>query len=134
MTRSRVVRVHAMGAGHVTRRDAERVRDETSGIGPGSSGRRDGVGTGRGTSHNITPNWADIDNGIVQGDPLSMLLYLFYNADLISMPKKEEVMITYVDDACYYVEGSDFGEACDKLCDMMYREQGGYTWLELHNS
>ena len=53
MTRSRVVRVHATGAGHVTRRDAERVRDETSGIGPGSSGRRDGVGTGRGTSHNI---------------------------------------------------------------------------------
>ena len=52
MTRSRVVWVHAMGAGHVTRRDAERVRDETSGIGPGSSGCRDGVGTGRGTSHN----------------------------------------------------------------------------------
>ena len=36
----------------MTRRDAERVRDEMSGIGPGSSGRRDGVGTGRGTSHN----------------------------------------------------------------------------------
>ena len=52
MTRSRVVRVRAMGVGHVTRRDAERVHDETSGIGPGSSGRRDGVGTGRGTSHN----------------------------------------------------------------------------------
>ena len=32
--------------------DAERVRDEMSGIGPGSSGCRDGVGTGRGTSHN----------------------------------------------------------------------------------
>ena len=53
MTRSRVMRVRATGAGHVTRRDVERVRDETSGIGPGSSGRRDGVGTGRGTSHNI---------------------------------------------------------------------------------
>ena len=37
------------------RRDAERVRDETSGIGPGSSGRRDGVRTGRGTSHNTIP-------------------------------------------------------------------------------
>ena len=52
MTRSRVVRVRATGVGHVTRRDAERVRDETSRIGPGSSGRRDGVGTGCGTSHN----------------------------------------------------------------------------------
>ena len=36
----------------MTRHDTERVRDETSGIGPGSSGCRDGVGTGRGTSHN----------------------------------------------------------------------------------
>ena len=34
------------------RRDTERIHDETSGIGPGSSGCRDGVGTGRGTSHN----------------------------------------------------------------------------------
>ena len=63
-----------------------------------------------------------------------MLLYLFYNADLIATPKKEEAMITYVDNACYYAEGSDFEEAHNKLHDMMYREQGGYTWSELHNS
>ena len=41
-----------MGVGHVTRCDVERVCDETSGIGPGPSGRRDGVGTGCGMSHN----------------------------------------------------------------------------------
>ena len=41
----------------MTRRDAERVRDETSGIGPGSSGRRDGVGTGCGTSHNTNKGY-----------------------------------------------------------------------------
>ena len=39
----------------MTRRDAGRVRNEMSGIGPGSSGRRDGVRTGRGTSHNSIP-------------------------------------------------------------------------------
>ena len=60
MTRSRVVRVRATEAGHVTRRDAERVRDETSGIGPGSSGRRDGVRTGRGTSHNTIHIFTDL--------------------------------------------------------------------------
>ena len=49
---ARVMRMHATEVGHVTRRDVERVRDETSGIGPGPSGRRDGVRTGRGTSHN----------------------------------------------------------------------------------
>ena len=42
----RVMRRRVTGGGHVTRRDAERVRDETLGIGPGLSGYRDGVGTG----------------------------------------------------------------------------------------
>ena len=32
----------------------------------------------------FTSDWVNIDNGIVQGDPLSMLIYLFYNADLIT--------------------------------------------------
>ena len=50
------------------------------------------------------------------------------------MPEKEEAMIAYVDDACYYAEGSNFGEAYDKLCNMVYREQGRYEWSELHNS
>ena len=47
-----VVRRRATGGDHVTRHDAEHVHDETSGIGPGPSGCRDGVGTRRGTSHN----------------------------------------------------------------------------------
>ena len=40
------------GSRDATRRDVERVRNETLGIGPGPSGCRDGVGTGLGTSHN----------------------------------------------------------------------------------
>jgi len=36
-----------------------------------------------------TSDWVDIDNGIVQGDPLSMLLYLFYNAELLGAVKKQ---------------------------------------------
>ena len=31
-----------------------------------------------------------------------MLLYLFYNANLIAMPKKEEAMIAYVNNASFY--------------------------------
>jgi hypothetical protein len=30
-------------------------------------------------------DWVPIDNGIGQGDPLSMILYLYYNADLIEV-------------------------------------------------
>ena len=58
-------------------------------------------------SDGFTLDWVNIDNSIVQGDPLSMLLYLFYNADLIALPNKDEAMIAYVDDACYYAEGID---------------------------
>ena len=82
----------------------------------------------------FTSDWVNIDNGIVQGDPLSMLLYLFYNADLIASPNKDEAMLAYVDDACYYAEGLDFGETHDKLRNMMCREQGGFEWSKLHNS
>ena len=76
----------------------------------------------------FTSDWVDIDNGIVQGDPLLMLLYLFYNAELIAVPKKEEAMIVYVDDASFYAEGTNFTEAYDRLHDMMNRAQGSYNW------
>ena len=48
----RIMRRCTTGGGHVTRHDAECVHDETSGISPGPSRCRDGVGTGHGTSHN----------------------------------------------------------------------------------
>ena len=78
-------------------------------------------------------DWVGVDNSIVQGDPLSMILYLFYNADLIDNTKKGEAKIAYVDDANYYVEGSSFKEAYDKLRDMMSREGGGQDWSRWHN-
>lgn len=49
--------------------------------------------------------WFDIDNGIGQGDPLSMILYLFYNGDILSICKmKYEDAVAFVDDAMIYVE------------------------------
>jgi len=42
-----------------------------------------------------------IDNGIGQGDPLSMVLYRYYNADLLDIPKcAKEDAVAYMDD-CY---------------------------------
>ena len=63
-----------------------------------------------------------------------MFLYLFYNADLITSPKKEEAMIAYIDDASYYAEGTNFEEAYDQLRNMMNRDQGRYEWSDQHNS
>jgi hypothetical protein len=42
----------------------------------------------------------NIDNGIGQGDPLSMVLYQYYNADLLDILNlPSEFAVAYVDDA-----------------------------------
>ena len=44
-------------------------------------------------------DWFTLDNGIVQGDPLSMLLYLYYNAGMLDVPSSNrEDFLGYVDD------------------------------------
>jgi len=67
-------------------------------------------------------DWMEVNNGIMQGDPLSMILYLFYNADLIDGARKGELKIAYVDDVNYYAEGANFEEAYATLNDMMLRD------------
>ena len=36
---------------------------------------------------NYTSSWFALDNGIGQGNPLLMLLYLYYNSDTLEVPK-----------------------------------------------
>ena len=50
-----------------------------------------------------------LENGIGQGDPLSMLLYIIYNADLLDLPTnpKTEDTIRYVDDIAIVATGED---------------------------
>lgn len=79
----------------------------------------------------------DIVNGIGQGDPLSMILYIIYNADLIDYIAlhQDEDAIGYVDDAVIIAYGTDFNESVQKLTDMMNRDQdGGFAWSKTHNS
>ena len=76
-----------------------------------------------------------LNNGIGQGDPLSMALYQFYNADLIEIPKNvDEEAIAYVDDAILIATGSDFVETHETLAEMMTRANGAIEWAEKHNS
>ena len=77
----------------------------------------------------------DIDNGIGQGDPLSMILYQFYNVDLLDIPtEKGETAIAYVDDTLLLATAVNFHEAHDKLVSMMTREGGVDAWSRVHNS
>jgi hypothetical protein len=78
----------------------------------------------------------NIMNGIGQGDPLSMLLYILYNADLLDLPDNPmaEDAIGYVDDIALLSTGADFEETTNRLKDMMTKEDGGLQWSISHNS
>jgi hypothetical protein len=76
-----------------------------------------------------------IDNGIGQGDPLSMALYQYYNADLIDVPvNANKAAAVYVDDAILIATASTFLQAHDILADMMSRPGGAIEWSHNHNS
>ena len=72
-----------------------------------------------------TSNAIEIHNGIGQGDPLSMILYIIYNADLLEITEnsKEEVL-GYVDEVAIMVTGDDFAETSRKLERMMTHKGG----------
>ncbi|KIJ06331.1 hypothetical protein PAXINDRAFT_23488, partial [Paxillus involutus ATCC 200175] len=57
--------------------------------------------------------WISITNGIGQGDPLSMVLYIIYNSDLVEIAKttrNRERTLAFVDDAALIAIGDTFHE------------------------
>ena len=76
-----------------------------------------------------------VDNGIGQGDLLSMVLYQYYNADLLEiLNHKDEAALAYVDDTLMLATGDTFEEAHDKLANMMEQNGGIADWSTRHNS
>ena len=75
----------------------------------------------------------DIDNGIGQGDPLSMVLYQYYNADLLDVPNSlSELAAAYVDDTILIATAKTFEDTHKILVDMMMRENGAIQWCHDH--
>jgi len=67
-----------------------------------------------------TSDWFNLDNRIGQGDPLSMLLYLYYNADLLEVTRGcDELGLGYVDDVAFVAVAKDFKQAHRRLKQMM---------------
>src|SRR5579863_5646258 len=59
-----------------------------------------------------------INNSIGQGNPLSMILYQFYNADLLNIPvNKSKLAITYINNTLMVVIVDTFEEAHHTLAD-----------------
>lgn len=76
-----------------------------------------------------------INNRISQGCPLSIIIYILYNADLVEIPKdkNEEDAIRYVDEVILVAIGDTFEEMVQILKDMMEQIGGGFTWSSTHN-
>jgi hypothetical protein len=82
-------------------------------------------------------DWIPITNGIGQGDPLSLILYVIYVSDLFNIATgraKKERTLAFVDDTAFIAIGEDFHETHAILKDMLEREEGGYAWALAHNS
>jgi len=76
-----------------------------------------------------------IDNRIGQGDPLSMVLYQYYNADLLDIPEhKGEEAVAYVDNTFMLALGKDFQVTHRKLHNMMSKQRGVVNWSKMHSS
>ncbi|THH16463.1 hypothetical protein EW146_g4189 [Bondarzewia mesenterica] len=82
-----------------------------------------------------TSDFIDLINGIGQGDLLSIILYLFYNADLLDVPRgPKESATSFVIDAAFIAVGKTFSETHKTLARMMKRAGGGIDWSKAHNS
>ena len=70
-----------------------------------------------------------------KGDPLSMILYLYYNPDLLDvMSSCHQSAVTYVNHANLYAEGSTYEEAYEHLNDMLLKQNSTKEWMVLHKS
>ena len=84
----------------------------------------------------FTSETIDIFNGIGQGDPLSMILYIIYNADLLEIIDDDlnEDALGYVDDIALIAIGDSFEETTVKLRNLMIKQDGALNWSISHNS
>ena len=74
-----------------------------------------------------------IDNGVGQGDPISLPSFNFYNADLLELTDTLQAL-GYVDDAMVMAVGKDFEETTQAIRKHMEGENGGFKWSADHNS
>jgi hypothetical protein len=95
--------------------------------------------TGRRTKikfDNFTSPWFNVENGIGQGDPISMILYLFYNADIFEIPRspKEGMALGFIDDGAFFVAGKTFETNNNSLAEFMNQPGRAHEWSREHNS
>ena len=84
--------------------------------------------------NDFTSKTISITNSATQGCPLSMLIYTFYNADLINIAKgKEELSTGFVDDCTLIAVSTILMDTHLTLKHMMERSGGGLEWSRDYN-
>lgn len=79
-------------------------------------------------------DWFKICNGIGQGNPLSMLLYIIYDSDLIDITRnKGELIFAFVDDTVFIAIANTFTETHEILKDMLVHPGSSLEWSKDHN-
>lgn len=78
----------------------------------------------------------NVEDRCDQGCPMSVILYLHYNAGLIEVAQttKGELATGFIDDVVYLASGPDLECTHRKIVDMMERPQGGFHWSATHSS
>jgi len=72
--------------------------------------------------------------GVDQGCPLSPLAFLYYNADVLDIPRRDkgELVLGFIDDICLFARGPSFEAANRMLADMIERPNGFRDWSTSH--
>ena len=81
-------------------------------------------------------DWILITNRIGQGDPLSIIIYIIYNADLINIAQEHpnKLTLAFIDDTVFITTGKSTEEMHRTLQDMLEQTGGGFNWSSNHNS
>ena len=69
--------------------------------------------------------------GVPQGSPLSSILYIFYNSNLLDVPRNEELALGFIDDIGYGTKGRTVEENAEKLKEMLEKAE---EWRRKHGA
>ena len=86
--------------------------------------------------NNFKSDTIQVQNSIGQGNLLSILLYIYYNTDLLNIPTNTQKKDTmgYINDITLLSIGNNFTETTEQIEDIMVREDGRQQWSIEHNS